>query len=79
MVSYMKTITRPVPSVASAAKERVLSAPAGTFLGRKDFAGTDRAVETALSRLFAKGELGPFPTRTGNRRNHAEGARGGGQ
>jgi hypothetical protein len=54
---YMKTITRLVPSVASAAKERVLAAPAGTFLRRKDFAGTDRAVETALSRLFAKGEL----------------------
>jgi hypothetical protein len=53
----MKTIARSAPSVASAAKERVLSAPAGTFLRRKDFVGSDRAVETALSRLFAKGEL----------------------
>lgn len=57
MFSYMKTIARSAPSVASAAKERVMSAPAGTFLRRRDFVGSDRAVETALSRLFAKGEL----------------------
>lgn len=57
MFSYMKTIARSAPSVASAAKERVMSAPAGTFLRRRDFVGPDRAVETALSRLFAKGEL----------------------
>jgi hypothetical protein len=31
--------------------------PGGTFLRRRDFVGTDRAVETALSRLVAKGEL----------------------
>lgn len=53
----MKTATRPVPSVASAAKERVFTTPAGTFLRRRDFEGSDRAVETALSRLSAKGDL----------------------
>ena len=57
MFSYMRTVIRPAPSVASAAKERVLATPEGKFLRRKEFAGTDRAVETALSRLCAKGEL----------------------
>lgn len=53
----MKANPRPVPSVAAATKERVFSVPAGTFLRRKDFEGSDRAVETALSRLCARGDL----------------------
>lgn len=44
-------------SAAGAARRRVERARPGTFFRRKDFAGGDRAVETALSRLAAEGEL----------------------
>ncbi|MGH8997928.1 MAG: DUF6088 family protein [Acidimicrobiia bacterium] len=44
-------------TVAGHVRERVLRARPGTFLRRDDFEGSDRAVETALSRLAAAGEL----------------------
>jgi hypothetical protein len=44
-------------SAAGAARGRVGRARPGTFFRRRDFAGGDRAVETALSRLAAEGEL----------------------
>lgn len=44
-------------SVAGAAQRRVRSAPEGTFFTRAAFTGSDRAVESALSRLAAHGEL----------------------
>lgn len=49
--------TRPSGSVAAAVRQRVLITPAGTFLRRKDFPGSDRAVESELSRLVKAGEL----------------------
>lgn len=51
----MRTAT--VESVAGAARHRVERARPGTFLRRRDFEGGDRAVESALSRLAAEGEL----------------------
>jgi hypothetical protein len=51
----MRTISR--DSVAGQARHRVSRAAPGTFFRRKDFAGGDRAVESALSRLTAEGEL----------------------
>jgi hypothetical protein len=44
-------------TVAGAVRHRVVTAAPGTFLRRKDFAGPDRAVESALSRLTAADEL----------------------
>lgn len=44
-------------SVAGTARHRVSRAAPGSFLRRKDFPGGDRAVESALSRLAADGEL----------------------
>lgn len=44
-------------SVSGAARHRVRHARPGTFFRRADFAGSDRAVESALSRLAAEGEL----------------------
>ena len=44
-------------SVAGAARRRVERARPGTFFRRRDFEGSDRAVESALSRLAAEGEL----------------------
>jgi hypothetical protein len=44
-------------TVAGRARERILRVRPGTFLRRDDFEGSDRAVETALSRLAASGEL----------------------
>lgn len=44
-------------SVAGAAQQKVRSAVEETFFTRADFHGSDRAVESALSRLAAGGEL----------------------
>lgn len=44
-------------SAAGAARRRVERARPGTFFRRRDFAGGDRAVESALSRLAAEGEI----------------------
>lgn len=44
-------------SVSGEVRRVVRSAPDGTFFTRKDFVGSDRAVESALSRLVAAGEL----------------------
>jgi len=44
-------------STAGAVRHAATHASPGTFLRRRDFAGTDRAVESALSRLAAEGEL----------------------
>jgi len=44
-------------SVAAAVHDAVVSARPGTFFRRGDFDGSDRAVETALSRLASKDEL----------------------
>lgn len=49
--------TSMVESVARAVAETVSGASAGTFMRRRDFGGSDRAVETALSRLTAEDEL----------------------
>ena len=38
-------------STAAGVRGHALAAAPGTFLRRKDFAGSDRAVESALSRL----------------------------
>lgn len=51
----MRTVS--TESVAGAVRHRVEQARPGTFLRRRDFEGTDRAVESALSRLVAEGEL----------------------
>lgn len=51
----METDTR--ESVAGATRHRIDRARAGTFFRRRDFEGGDRAVESALSRLAAEGEL----------------------
>lgn len=51
----MRTVT--TESVAGAARNRVTKARPGTFFRRRDFDGSDRAVESALSRLVAEGEL----------------------
>lgn len=51
----MRTVSR--ESVAGETRHRVARAAPGTFFRRKDFAGSDRAVESALSRLAAEGEL----------------------
>lgn len=51
----MRTVT--TESVAGAARHRVTKARPGTFFRRRDFDGSDRAVESALSRLVAEGEL----------------------
>lgn len=45
------------PSIAATVRERVHASPPGTFLRRKDFAGSDRAVESELSRMVLAGEL----------------------
>lgn len=55
LFSGMRTVT--TESVAGAARHRVAKARPGTFFRRRDFDGTDRAVESALSRLVAEGEL----------------------
>lgn len=55
LFSGMRTVT--TESVAGAARHRVTKARPGTFFRRRDFDGTDRAVESALSRLVAEGEL----------------------
>lgn len=44
-------------SVAGAMRSAVTHASPGTFFRRRDFAGSDRAVESALSRLASDGEL----------------------
>ena len=49
--------TLALESAAGAARRRVQQARPETFLRRKDFTGTDRAIESALSRLAARGEL----------------------
>ena len=51
----MKTVA--TESVAGAARRRVEGARPGTFLRRRDFVGSDRAIESALSRMAAQGEL----------------------
>jgi len=51
----MRTVSR--ESVAGAARHHVAEVEPGTFLQRRDFDGGDRAVESALSRLAAEGEL----------------------
>jgi hypothetical protein len=48
---------RSTNTVAGAVRQSVVTAVPGTFLRRKDFAGSDRAVESALSRLTAADEL----------------------
>jgi Family of unknown function (DUF6088) len=48
---------RLTPSIAATVRERVHASPPGTFLRRKDFAGSDRAVESELSRMVLAGEL----------------------
>lgn len=45
------------PSIASVVRDKALASPTGSFLRRKDFEGSDRAVESALSRLSLAGEL----------------------
>lgn len=55
MFSCMRTVSR--DSVAGKARHRVSRATPGTFFRRHDFEGGDRAVESALSRLAAEGEL----------------------
>ena len=45
------------PSTAAAVRRRALAARPGTFLRRKDFEGSDRAVESELSRLTLAKEL----------------------
>lgn len=49
--------THVAESVAGATRRRVERARPGTFFRRRDFAGGDRAVESALSRLATEGEL----------------------
>lgn len=49
-----ETLTR---SMAAAVRERVSSSAPGVFLRRKDFVGSDRAVESELSRMVLAGEL----------------------
>ena len=44
-------------SMAAEVRHRALSAAPGSFLRRKDFEGSDRAVESELSRLALAGEL----------------------
>lgn len=44
-------------SAAGAARRRVERARSGTFFRRRDFDGGDRAIESALRRLAAEGEL----------------------
>ena len=44
-------------STATEVRRRALTAPPGSFLRRKDFEGSDRAVESALSRLSLSGDL----------------------
>jgi len=51
----MRTASR--SSVSGEARHRVEHAAHGTFFRRRDFAGSDRAVESALSRLATSGEL----------------------
>lgn len=55
LFSGMRTVT--TESVAGATRHRVTKARPGTFFRRRDFDGSDRAVESALSRLVAEGEL----------------------
>ena len=55
LFSGMRTVS--TESVAGAVRHRVERARPGTFFRRRDFEGTDRAVESALSRLVAEGEL----------------------
>jgi len=43
--------------VAGAVQRKVKAAPPGTFFARADFAGPSGAVESALSRLVAAGEI----------------------
>src|ERR1039458_3600320 len=50
-------MSRSTDTVAGVVRHRVVTAAPGTFLRRKDFAGPDRAVESALSRLTAADEL----------------------
>lgn len=49
--------TASIESVAGAARHRINRTRPGTFFRRRDFEGGDRAVESALSRLAAEGEL----------------------
>ena len=44
-------------STAAIVRAQVLSAAPGTFLRRRDFAGSDRAVESELSRMAIAGDL----------------------
>ncbi len=55
LFSGMRTVS--TESVAGTVRHRVERARPGTFFRRRDFEGTDRAVESALSRLVAEGEL----------------------
>lgn len=55
LFSVMRTVS--TESVAGAVRHRVKHARPGTFFRRRDFEGSDRAVESALSRLVAEGEL----------------------
>ncbi len=45
------------PSTAAVVRARVMAAVPGSFMRRKDFSGSDRAVESELSRLVLDGEL----------------------
>lgn len=45
------------PSTATEVRRRAVAAPPGSFLRRKDFDGSDRAVESALRRRVLDGEL----------------------
>lgn len=49
--------TKIVSTTAGMMRDQVTTGPSEIFLRRKDFKGTDRAVESALSRLTHAGEL----------------------
>lgn len=49
--------TQTIKTTAGMMRDRVITGPSEIFLRRKDFKGTDRAVESALSRLTKAGEL----------------------
>ena len=49
--------TQVVRTTAGAMRDQVINGPSEIFLRRKDFVGSDRAVESALSRLSKAGEL----------------------
>lgn len=55
LFSGMRTAS--TESIAGAVRHQVEQARPGTFFRRRDFEGSDRAVESALSRLAGEGEL----------------------